>query len=95
MEMAVRVGFEPTERFPVRIFSKDVLSTTQPPDRRAKSNLVVTNADSSKRSTVYIYQTFDCLRALEPHSLAIDAGEALLSKRFAPAALARLRDAEP
>lgn len=36
--MAVRVGFEPTEPFPVRIFSKDVLSTTQPPDPVSKSN---------------------------------------------------------
>ena len=32
--MAVREGFEPSEPFPVRIFSKDVLSTTQPPDLR-------------------------------------------------------------
>lgn len=33
LKMAVRVGFEPTEPFQARIFSKDVLSTTQPPDR--------------------------------------------------------------
>lgn len=32
--MAVRVGFEPTVPFPVRIFSKDVLSTTQPPHQK-------------------------------------------------------------
>ena len=31
--MAVRVGFEPTEPLPVHIFSKDALSTTQPPNR--------------------------------------------------------------
>lgn len=31
--MAVRVGFEPTVPFLVRIFSKDVLSTTQSPHR--------------------------------------------------------------
>jgi hypothetical protein len=32
--VAVRVGFEPTVLFPVRIFSKDVLSTTQPPHQK-------------------------------------------------------------
>ena len=31
--MAVRVGFEPTEPFPVHFFSKEALSTTQPPNR--------------------------------------------------------------
>ncbi len=36
--MAVRVGFEPTEPFQARIFSKDVLSTTQPPDRFESRN---------------------------------------------------------
>ena len=31
--MAVRVGFEPTEPFRVHFFSKEALSTTQPPNR--------------------------------------------------------------
>ena len=31
--MAVRVGFEPTEPFQVHFFSKEALSTTQPPNR--------------------------------------------------------------
>ena len=30
--MAVRVGFEPTEPFRVHFFSKEALSTTQPPN---------------------------------------------------------------
>ncbi len=31
--MAVRVGFEPTEPFRAHFFSKEALSTTQPPNR--------------------------------------------------------------